>query len=86
MNYRVEWLQTALDELMTIWADADSEVRTELNSSVRYLDRELERNPQGFGESRDPDEWVCFADSLGALIEIDEPGQIVWVLAVWRVR
>jgi hypothetical protein len=86
MKYRVQWIQSALDDLMELWLLADSEIRKEITSAVNSLDRELQVDPHAFSESRDQGEWICFSEPLGLLIEIDETDSIVWVLAVWRFR
>ena len=47
--FRVDWLESALNELATIWLDADTEQRLAINSAVRLIDQELQRDPLGYG-------------------------------------
>jgi len=84
--YRVLWIQSALDDIATLWINADSSVRAEVNRAANYLDQVLRRDPFKVSESRDPGEWVCFSEPLGMLVEIDDSQKIVWILAVWRFR
>jgi hypothetical protein len=71
MTYDVKWIQSALDDLSEAWVSADSPMRAEINRAVNALDHLMERDPWSISESREPGEWVCFSDPLGALIEID---------------
>jgi hypothetical protein len=50
--YRVVWLQTALDELTTLWMQADASQRQPLTSASHAVDQKLARDPLHEGESR----------------------------------
>jgi len=50
--FRVEWIQAALDDLTTIWIDADSERRQLINRMSEAIDRELQVDPYRSSESR----------------------------------
>ncbi len=84
--FRVEWIQKALDELTTIWTEADSSLRHAITSATHSIDRELTIDPFRQTESRDDDERVLFAYPLGVQIEVDFQRRRVWVLHVWRFR
>lgn len=87
MIYRVRWLQSVLDELTERWIEAESGTRTDLIAAANSFDYHLERDPHACSESWDRGgESVTFAEPLGALIEIDDSGQVVWVLSVWRFQ
>jgi hypothetical protein len=82
--FRVMWIQSALDDLMTLWINANSATRVEINRAALNIDQQLAADPTAESESRDPGEWVFFCDPLGVLMEIDIPNRTVWVLTVWR--
>ena len=86
MMFRVEWIQTALDELTDLWVGTDSEGRDRITVAAQAIDRELSTNPYRQTESRDDEERVLHAYPLGVLIEIDLARRLVWVLHVWRFR
>jgi hypothetical protein len=50
--FRVEWLQSALDELTTLWIQADPTLRQALTAASHTIDQRLSINPRGEGESR----------------------------------
>ncbi len=82
--FRLAWIQSAYDDLATLWMNADSQMRYDINQLVRAAERELQIDPFAVSESRGPGEWVCFFPPLGFLLEIDINNRVVWVLAVWR--
>ena len=71
MTYRVLWIQTALDELASLWTSADSAMRAEINHAALHIDHQLARDPFTDSESRDPGEWIYFSEPLGVLFEIE---------------
>jgi hypothetical protein len=72
--------------MATLWINADSPTRDDMNGAANFLDQQLAKDPFANSESRDPGEWVCFSEPLGFLLEIDVGQNIVWVLAGWRFR
>jgi len=42
--FHVRWLQTALNELTTLWTQANSEVRKEITAAAHELDQALAAN------------------------------------------
>ena len=43
--FRVDWLQTALDELARLWTNADSVLRQSLTSASHEIDQRLRADP-----------------------------------------
>ena len=52
MMFRVEWLQSALDELADVWARADSAQRGAITAASHAVEQRLQRDPWNEGESR----------------------------------
>ncbi len=69
--FEVRWLQSALDDLMEWWMQADSSLRAAITSSANAIDDRLTRNPGVQGESREGGERVFFVGPLGVLFEVD---------------
>jgi hypothetical protein len=86
LTFRVEWIQAALDELTTIWMQADSSLRQAITASTHTIDTELQADPFRQSESRDDEERVLFVYPLAVQIEVDLQQRIVWVIHVWRFR
>jgi hypothetical protein len=84
--FRVRWIQSALDDLATIWMNADSEVRQAITDATNALDPELQIDPYRQSESRGDEERILHVYPLGVEIEIDLARRTVWVLHVWRFR
>jgi len=83
VKFTVIWVLTALNELATLWTEADSALRKVLTAAVQQIDEKLEREPQAVGESRDGSERIGFMHPLGFRFEVDVPGKVVHVLQVW---
>jgi hypothetical protein len=83
---RVEWLQSALDQLAQGWLEADSELRQGITAAANLLERDLALDPHGSGESRDKGRRFHFVAPIGAHFSIDSDKQIVTVLSVRMVR
>ena len=52
MTFRVEWLQSARDDLARIWARADFMERQAITAASALLDQKLQNDPDDQGESR----------------------------------
>ena len=50
--FRVEWLQVALDELMSFWLQADATRRNALTAASHAIDQRLSNDPANQGESQ----------------------------------
>jgi len=84
--FRVEWLQSALDELTTIWTGADSTLRQAITSATYEIDRQLRSDPFSHSESRSEGRRVLFASPLGITFRVEADRQRVSVLRVWAFR
>ena len=81
--FRVEWIQSALDELAFVWMLADSSTRQAINAASTRIDPALEIDPLNVGESRGGDDRVMFEPPLGVMFQVDLTNNIVWVVSVW---
>ncbi len=84
MKYTVTWTQAALDELATIWSQADD--RAAVAAASNEIDRLLATSPDSQGESRRGNVRVMFKGPLGADFEILAEDCKVQVLTTWRVK
>lgn len=80
--FRVEWLQSALDQLAAAWGAADSELRRAITAAAAELDHQLAVAPDVYGESRADDERVLFIVPLAATFTVDSDQRLVTVLSV----
>lgn len=84
--FRVVWLQTALDELATIWMEADSPTRQAITAAAHEIDKELESDPHHAGESHNEGERVFFVPPVGVEFDLDDGRSLVRVFHVWDIR
>jgi hypothetical protein len=84
MNYTVVWLPGAEQELAALWLDPAW--RPTITQAAHAIDQQLQRAPEGLGESRGPDTRVCFVDPLGALFRVRPGDRLVEVIHVWGFR
>ena len=84
MKYTVTWTEAALDELATIWSQADD--RLAVTTASNEIDRLLGTSPYTQGESRRGKVRVMFEGPLGADYAVFADDRIVQVLTVWRVK
>jgi plasmid stabilization system protein ParE len=84
--FRVEWVQTALNQLTTIWMSADSAQRQAITAATHQIDQQLKANPYGPSESRPEGRRILFESPLGILFRIEADGKTVSVLQVWHFR
>jgi hypothetical protein len=81
--YSIDWLQTALDQLATIWMQADSGLRKSISRATNEIDSRLQLDPLGQSESRPGGRRVLIALPLGTLFRIEGDGKTIAVLRVW---
>jgi hypothetical protein len=84
--FRVEWLQSALDELAAVWMQADSTLRQQITIASHQIDLRLETDPVGQSESRPEGRRVLFEYPLAVIFRLEQDEQTVTVLHVWRFR
>lgn len=73
--FRVDWLQSALDELTTLWTSADSDDRVAITAATHVIERRLKANAPNEGESRPGGRRIIFAAPLAVTFRI-EPDRI----------
>ena len=81
--FRVEWLQTALNELAAVWLQADSAQRKAITTAAQAIDKLLQRSPQREGESRAHGQRILFEPPLAVTFEVHPQRSLVRVLHVW---
>lgn len=82
MMFRVEWLQPAINELATIWNQADSAYRQAITEASYDVEQRLQTNPHGEGESRTKGRRMTFVPPLAVTYRIEADGQTVTILHV----
>ena len=80
--FRVEWLQTALDELSDLWLQADSTQRQAITAATHIVEQRLLNDPINEGESRSGNRRITFVPPLAVRFQIEADGQTVTVLQV----
>lgn len=83
MIARVEWLETALDELANVWLQADSPTRRAISLAARQIERVLSANPEE-GESRTGGRRIIFSEPLAAVFEFEPEQELVTLVSVWH--
>ena len=81
--FRVDWLQTALDQLTTIWMQADSALRQAITSASHQIEQRLRSDPLAQGESRSEGRRILLISPLGILFRLEADGQTVSIMRVW---
>lgn len=84
MTFRVEWIDTALKELASMWLAANSRTRKRITKAAHEIDLQLAQDPLQVGESRPRGRRVLFEAPLGVTYRVDNG--VVTVLHVWRFR
>ncbi len=84
MTYMVIWLRRALNELTTLWMNADSALREAITAAADQIDQKLQRFPTLQGESRADGDRVLFAEPLGVLYHVRDGA--VRIFHVWDAR
>jgi len=80
--FRVEWLQSALDELMIQWMQANATQRQAITTASHAIDQRLGNDPSNEGESRPGGRRITFVAPLAIRFRIEADGQTVTVLHV----
>jgi hypothetical protein len=84
--FRVVWMQTAVDDLTTLWLQADVALRKAITKASHQIDQALKSDPFQCGESRGDGDRVVFARPLGVLFEVLSESSTVRVIHVWDIR
>ncbi len=80
--FTVRWEESALNELARLWLQANPRVRPAITAATHEIDRRLQADPQGEGESRPGNRRILFVLPLGTLYRLEADGQTVSVLRV----
>src|SRR5260370_29774916 len=75
--FRVDWLQSALDELSALWLAADSTLRQAITAASHQIDTRLSKAPSQEGESREGDTRITLVQPLSVTFEVNEDDQVV---------
>lgn len=82
MSFQLEWTDDAEQELTRIWLR--SRLRSQVTQAASTVERELQRDPNSVGESRDPQRRIILHAPLGFVVEVDELRKHVLVITVWE--
>ena len=72
--FKVEWLQSALDELTNLWMQADTTQRKDITAASQVIEKRLRDNPASEGESRSEDRRITFIPPLAVRFQIEKDG------------
>lgn len=84
--FRVEWLQSALNELTTLWTQVDPDLREALTSASHTIDQRLSTDPRNEGESRSKGRRIAFFPPLSVIFQVEDDHNAVVVLRVRLFR
>lgn len=85
MKFRVQWSEQAERELAAIWLASPD--RNAVSRSIDELDRRLEQDPFGVGESRQSlNLRVWIHDAIGVEFVVYEEHLLVFIYAAFAVR
>ena len=84
MNFTVDWLPDAEEELADIWLRATD--RDVVTQAAHALDLRLQDDPNDTGESRSSGRRIAFAFPRGILFRVLSDRQLAQVLHVWRIE
>ncbi len=80
MKFTVTWTDEARDTLCDLFMAVPDP--GEFSRLVNAIERELGRNPQGVGESRDGSMRVVLRDNIGILFEVFFADRLVQVIHI----
>jgi len=80
--FRVEWLQSALDELATQWTMAASTERQAITAASHALEQRLAEDPAQEGESRSKGRRITFVPPLAVTFRVEADARTVTVVQV----
>jgi hypothetical protein len=84
--YFVQWLQTALDELSSMWVQADADARKAITEASHRIDLILRNDPLNEGESRYGLSRITFVPPLAVTFQIESDDTMVTILHVRLLR
>jgi hypothetical protein len=81
VKYTVTWLPSALNQLADVWNRAAD--RNAVTAASDAIDRDLERDPLGIGESRSGATRIHIVAPLAVYYDVDPGRRAVTVWALW---
>jgi hypothetical protein len=84
--FTVRWKRSALNELTTLWTQADSATRQAITAASHRIEQTLRQDPEGVGESRTGNLQVWFVFPLGVRFVVDPQQSVVRIVHVWTYR
>jgi hypothetical protein len=84
--FRVEWLQSPIDELARLWIGADSALRQALTAACHEIDQRLRDDPLNESESRPNGRRITFVPPLAVTFRIERDGRTVTVVEIRLFR
>lgn len=84
--FRVDWLESALDELTALWTAADPSLRAAVTASAHAIEQRLRSNAPDEGESRPSGRRITFAAPLAVTFHMEPDGVTATVLHVRLFR
>jgi len=84
--YQVQWLQSALDDLGRLWAQADAFDRQSITDATRTIIDRLSATPFAEGESRSGQRRVAFFPPLAVSFQVELDRQTVTVFHIRLYR
>jgi hypothetical protein len=61
-------------------------MRKAISQASNRIEKQLARDPENVGESREGDDRVCHDFPLGLIFELDSANKVVRVLQVWMFK
>lgn len=80
--FRVEWLESATNDLANAWVQSDSDLREAITTEANALDQRLQTDPSSVGESRGGNERIHFIYPLAATFTVDAKSNVVHVIRI----
>jgi hypothetical protein len=84
--YTIDMPEDAMAELVDAWSAGPPWLSADVEGGLTDLQRRLEQDPSGQGESRGGRERIVFAGGVAATFEVDPQRRLVRVLRAWPFR
>jgi plasmid stabilization system protein ParE len=84
--FSVHYPQQAIDDIADLLAPADAARRQAITDALRELDRRLQNDPHGAGESRDRGRRIAMVLPVAVIFRVEPDDRRVTVLAVRGFR
>ena len=83
MRWTLTYLQSAQDQLATIWMNAPDQA--DVSRAANLIEQRLRKNPYSFSESRDDNSRVMIEAPLALNYDVRDDDRLVTVWAFWRI-